>query len=76
MVKISVTVDREHLPVIADVAEALSARGMHVEQVLPLGFITGSVPSDRIETLDAIDGVESVDEQLDYRLPSPDEDIQ
>jgi hypothetical protein len=76
MVNISVTVDQEHLSAIGDVAEALRARGMQVEQVLESGFITGSVPNDRRSALDAVDGVQSVDEELDYRLPPPEEDIQ
>ncbi|MCU1531651.1 MAG: uncharacterized protein JWO49_1222 [Arthrobacter sp.] len=76
MVNVSVTVDREHLPVIGDVAEALRARGMQVEQVLRLGFITGSVPDDRRATLDAVDGVESVDEEQPVRLPPAEDDLQ
>ncbi|WP_205761984.1 hypothetical protein [Arthrobacter mobilis] len=70
------TVDQTHLSAIGDVAEALRARGMQVEQVLESGFITGSVPDDRRSALTAVDGVQSVDEQLDYQLPPPEEDIQ
>lgn len=76
MVNISVTVDQEHLSAIGGVAEALRARGMRVEQVLETGFITGSVPNDRRSALEAVDGVQSVDEQLGYQLPPPDEEIQ
>ena len=76
MVNINVTVDREHLSAIADVADALRARGMQVEQVLAMGFITGSAPHDRLPALKSVRGVQSVDEELGYRLPAPDEDIQ
>ncbi|WP_247048722.1 hypothetical protein [Arthrobacter rhizosphaerae] len=76
MVNINVTVDPEHLSAIGDVADALRARGMQVEQVLQSGFITGSVPNDSRPALESVDGVQSVDEDLGYRLPPPEEDIQ
>ena len=76
MVNISVTVDQQHLSAIGDVAEALRARGMEVEQVLESGFITGSVSEDRRSSLDAVDGVQAVDEELGYQLRPPEEDIQ
>lgn len=76
MVNVSVTVDRQHLSAIGDVADALRARGMRVEQVLEMGFITGSVSSDSLPALHAVSGVESVDAELDYRLPPPEEDLQ
>lgn len=76
MVNISVTVDPDHLAAIGDVADALRARGMQVEQVLEMGFITGSVPRDSLQALQFVTGVQGVDEELDYRLPGPEEDIQ
>lgn len=76
MVNINVTVDQEHLSVIGDVAEALRSRGMQVEQVLQMGFITGSIPDGHRSALDGVEGVQSVDEQLDYQLPPPEDDIQ
>ena len=76
MVNINVTVDQEYLSAIADVADALRARGMQVEQVLAMGFITGSASNDSLPALKSVNGVQSVDEELGYRLPPPDEDIQ
>ena len=76
MVNINVTVHREYLSAIADVAEALRARGMQVEQILEMGFITGSAPDDSLWDLKKVSGVQSVDEDLGYQLPSPDDDIQ
>lgn len=76
MANISVTVDQEHLSEIGTVAEALRARGMQVEQVLEVGFITGSVANDRRSALDTVEGVQSVNEQLGYQLPPAEEDIQ
>jgi len=76
MVNICVTVDREHLSTIGDIAEALRARGMQVTQVLQTGFITGSVSEDCRPTLAAVSGVQAVDEQLQFQLPPPEAEIQ
>ena len=76
MVNINVTVHQEYLSAIADVADALRARGMQVEQVLEMGFITGSAPDDSLGDLKKVSGVQSVDEELGYQLPPPDDDIQ
>lgn len=76
MVNISVTIDQAHLSGIGDVAEALRARGMQINQVLESGFITGSITNDRRSALDAVEGVQSVDKQLAYQLPPAEDDIQ
>ena len=76
MVNINVTVHQEYLSAIADVADALRARGMQVEQILEMGFITGSAPDDSLVDLKKVSGVQSVDEELGYQLPPPDDDIQ
>ena len=77
MVKLSVTVDDGHLPILDAVVARLRAHGMEVDQVLEgLGVITGSAPSGVRESLTAIEGVVSVDEQLTHRLPPPDAPVQ
>jgi hypothetical protein len=77
MVRLSVTVDDGHLPAIDEVADALRARGMQVEQVLgALGIITGSVPDDSRPALADVEGVVSVDEELTHQLPPPDSAVQ
>ncbi|MET0764979.1 MAG: hypothetical protein ABWY29_08935 [Blastococcus sp.] len=77
MVHLSVTVDDGHRPAINEVAEALRARGMQVEQVLDgLGIITGSVPDDNRPVLTDVEGVVSVDEGLTHQLPPPDSAVQ
>jgi hypothetical protein len=77
MVHLSVTVDDGHLPAIDEVADALRARGMQVEQVLgALGIITGSVPDGSRPALADVEGVASVDEELTYQLPPPDSAVQ
>jgi len=77
MVKLSVTVDDGHLPVIDAVVAHLRAHGMEVDQVLEgLGVITGSAPSAARKSLTAVEGVLSVDEELTHQLPPPDAPVQ
>jgi predicted regulator of amino acid metabolism with ACT domain len=76
-VSVTVSVDDEHIETIGDVAAALSDRGMHVQQVLEgIGSITGSVPEDLRQSLNAVDGVADVSEALEVKLPPPDSPIQ
>jgi hypothetical protein len=77
MVQLSVTVDDGHLPAINEIAQALRAQGMRVEQVLDgLGIITGSAPADSRPALTGVEGVVSVDEALTHQLPPPDSAVQ
>jgi hypothetical protein len=77
MVQLSVTVDDGHLPAINEIAQALRAQGMRVEQVLDgLGVITGSAPADSRSALTGVEGVVSVDEELTHQLPPPDSAVQ
>lgn len=77
MIRVSVTVDQQHLAVIGEVAEVLRSRGMQVEQVLTaIGIVIGSLPDERRSALDSVDGVQSVDEQRRFQLPPPDSVIQ
>lgn len=77
MKRICVVVDAAHLTVIDDVAGALRSCGMQVEQVLgSVGMVTGSAGDDCVPALRSVDGVESVDEELSYRLPPPEADVQ
>lgn len=77
MVHITVTVGQEQLAGISDVAERLRSEGMEVDRVLAsIGVITGTVADDRRKALEAVDGVESVDDERTFQLPAPDSDIQ
>jgi hypothetical protein len=77
MVQLSVTVDDGHLPAINEIAQALRAQGMQVEQVLDgIGIITGSAPAGSRPALTGVEGVVSVDEQLTHQLPPPDSAVQ
>lgn len=77
MKHISVTVDEEHLSKVANVAETLKQSGMQVEQVLRgVGIITGTAPEGQKTALESVEGVVSVDEELQVRIPAPDQDVQ
>ena len=77
MTHVSVTVADGHRESMDGVVENLRASGMEVEQVLgTLGVVTGSAPEDALDALRGVEGVDSVDEQLGYRLPPPDSPIQ
>lgn len=77
MRNITVTVDDSHLAVMRDVAERLRARGMRVEQVLySVGIITGCAPDHECSALGTVEGVGSVADQQQFRVPRPDSEIQ
>ncbi len=77
MTHVSVTVADGHRESMDGVVENLRASGMEVEQVLgTLGVVTGSAPEDSLDALRGVEGVDSVDAQLAYRLPPPDSPIQ
>ncbi|MFE5815373.1 hypothetical protein [Streptomyces sp. NPDC056479] len=60
-----------------EVVEALRQAGLTVTGEQPiLGTLSGTVAQDRIPALEAVDGVDSVDLELTYRLPPPDSPTQ
>jgi hypothetical protein len=72
-----VTVDDAHLGDVEGLAERLRAEGLEVDQVLgDIGIITGSVPADKRRSIDGLEGVDSVEEEATFQLPSPEADIQ
>jgi hypothetical protein len=77
MVHITVTIDRRHASAARDVAEALRAAGMRVDQVLDdIGMVTGTVDDAAEQAVRAVAGVQSVDRALNFQLPPPDSPIQ
>ncbi len=77
MFNVTVTVDDQHVGAIADVAEALRATGMQVEQVLgDVGMVLGTIDDGSEQSVRAVDGVQSVDPSLHFQVPPPDSPIQ
>lgn len=73
--RVTVTVDEEHLDSLGGVVEGLRQRGLEVDTVLEgLGMVTGRT-SD-VDALREVEGVSTVDAELGYQLPPPDEDVQ
>ncbi|MBG0850629.1 hypothetical protein I2W78_01840 [Streptomyces spinoverrucosus] len=61
----------------AELVETLRRAGLTVTGRQPaLGTLSGTAPEDLIPTLEAIDGVDSVDRERTVRLPPPDSPTQ
>jgi ligand-binding sensor domain-containing protein len=75
--RINVTVAEGGALTAQQVAEQLRSHGMEVESVLEgVGIIIGSAPDDSRAALESLEGVASVDEEIRFQLPDPNEDIQ
>ena len=75
--KITISVADDAIDRIDEVVAALEDGGMLVDQVLrPLGVITGSVDTQRVQALGAVSGVAAVEPQRTVQLPPPDSDVQ
>jgi hypothetical protein len=71
---IIVTVGDEALAKIHELAAELSAKGMSVDQVMPvMGVISGSAEPKKLAQLRKIKGVMGVEEEVNAELPGPDE---
>jgi hypothetical protein len=69
---IIVTVADDALKNIHELATKLTAKGMHVDRILPItGIISGSCTSTKMGELENIDGVMSVEEEASAELPPP-----
>lgn len=67
---IIVTVTDHMLGDIEQVAQKLAAKGMKVNQVLPItGVISGSCAPAKMSALEKVDGVASVEEEASATLP-------
>jgi hypothetical protein len=75
--KITISLADDAIDRIDEVVAALEDGGMQVDQVLrPLGVITGSVDTQRVQALGAVAGVAAVEPQRTVQLPPPDSDVQ
>ncbi len=77
MTHVSVTVGDGHREHMDGVVETLRERGLQVEQVLcTLGVVTGMAPAESLDVLRSVEGVDSVDEELTFRIAPPDSPVQ
>jgi hypothetical protein len=76
-VNVSISVDDAYVERISTVVERLQAMGMEVDQVLPgMAVISGSVEANDVNHLYEIEGVQHIESEQSYQLPSPDSDVQ
>lgn len=56
------------------IEEACRALGMEVDRTMEtLGLISGSIPAERREAIEAIVGVDHIELERGFQLPPPDE---
>ena len=76
-VNLSVTVDDAHQDQISEVAAALQAAGMQVEQTMEtIGVITGSAETSQIGNLSRVAGVANIEQGHEVQLPPSDSPLQ
>ncbi|MER0239283.1 hypothetical protein [Fulvimarina sp. MAC8] len=70
MVKLTITVDDEHLASTQSIASELSERGLMVERVSRrAGAIFGSAENTALDAIRSMEGVQDVRSAYEYRLP-------
>lgn len=76
--RIVVTVQESHQERMSQVCDALTRHGVQIEQVLSeLGMITGTVPdAEHAAAAGRVEGVASLDEPMQHRLPPPGSPVQ
>jgi hypothetical protein len=76
-VKLSISVDDEHLSRFANVLKDAEKAGMEIEQKhKDLGVATGSIDADKIDSLRSVKGVKHVEEERKFQIPPPESDVQ
>lgn len=77
VVKLSVSVDEQHLDQFPQVVKEIKQAGMDVEQELKdIGVITGSIDSEKVKSLRKVKGVAHVEQSRQFQIAPPDSDIQ
>ncbi len=77
ILKVSISVDDEHLAMFADIVKQLRNAGFEVEQELEsVGVVTGAADSERISVLRNIPGVSQVEVERVVEIPPPQSKLQ
>ena len=70
-VRMLISVRDSHLDMIDDIAHAAERAGMEVDATMPnIGVVSGLIETDRIDALRAIEGVQDVEQDRKFSLPS------
>jgi hypothetical protein len=76
-VKLSISVDDEHLGRFSKVLKDVEKAGMKVEEKhKDLGVATGSIDADKVDSVRNVEGVKHVEEERKIQIPPPESDIQ
>ncbi|MEO0845749.1 MAG: ketohydroxyglutarate aldolase [Cyanobacteria bacterium J06648_1] len=76
-IKISISVDDAHLSAIEQVSQQLKSTGMNVEQILSaIGVISGSIQSEKVNSLYKINGIQNIMPERTIQLSPPNLGIQ
>jgi hypothetical protein len=76
-VKLSISVDDEHLSRFSKVMKDVEKAGMEIDQELEdVGVATGSIDEDKVDALRDVDGVKHVEKERKVQLPPPESDVQ
>jgi hypothetical protein len=74
--RVTVTVADSHVAGIDELADRLRHAGMDVDGVLgAIGIITGSVPIERLSSIEALAGVAAVEKEMTLGVAPPDVDV-
>lgn len=76
-VKLSISVDEEHLSQFPKIMKEVEKAGMEIDQELEdLGVATGAIDEDKVAALREVEGVEHVEEEREFQIAPPDSDVQ
>lgn len=77
-VKVTMSVDDEHLDKMPEVVKKIKKAGLKVDsQLESLGMITGSIDDDKFDSLNRIKGVSNVKrDDENFRIAPPDSEVQ
>lgn len=76
-VKLSISVDDEHLSRFSKVMKEVEKAGMEIDQELEdIGVATGSIDEDKVGKLREVDGVKHVEKERQIQIPPPESDVQ
>lgn len=77
MTPLYVVVDDDYVDRMKEVVAGLESAGMRVDAVLEeIGAVTGSVEPHQVPSIKDVPGVSSVSRQREFRVPSPEADLQ
>ncbi len=76
-VQVLVSLDRQHVRQLSEVAERCERAGMKVDgKMEELGVLTGRIDAAKLVDLEMVEGVEAVELSREIRIAPPDSDIQ